>query len=81
MSFQYSENRFSFGLIRKSEVSLVISEKNCAKSKFFYSDKNICCQEVFFIVVVEQHRAKLPAREYNRTTILKNEIEKFRKKM
>ena len=35
----------------------------------------------FFIVVVEQHRAELPAREYNRTTILKNEIEKFRKKM
>ena len=51
MSFQYSENRFFLvliGLIRKSEVSLVISEKNCAKSKFFYSDKNICCQVVFF---------------------------------
>lgn len=38
---------FFFGLIKKSEVSLVISEKNCAKSKFFYSDKNICFQVVF----------------------------------
>ena len=38
-------------------------------------------RKFFFIVVVEQHRTKLPAREYNRTTILKNEIEKFRKKM
>lgn len=38
-----------FGLIRKSEVSLVISEKNCAKSKFFYSGQeymlpgSFCC--------------------------------------
>ena len=34
-------------------------------------------RKFFFIVVVEQHRTKLPAREYNRTTILKNEIEKI----
>lgn len=43
------------------------------------ADKNICCQVVFVVVVVEQYRAKLPAREYNRTTILKNEIEKLKK--
>lgn len=34
----------------------------------------------FLVVVVEQYRAKLPAREYNRTTIiLKKEIEKLKK--
>ena len=34
-------------------------------------------RKFFFIVVVEQHRAKLPAREYNRTTILKKRNRKI----